>query len=116
MSFAPAPGDGETPPAPPPIVWDLADPALYANRELSWLDFNERVLEEARDPRNPLLERVRFLAITDRNLDEFYSKRVGWLRRLVETEPEARTVDGRLRGAPPGQRHVPSREQQAVQD
>lgn len=72
----------------------LSDPSLYANRELSWLDFNERVLWEARDPRNPLLERIRFLAITASNLDEFVSKRMGWLRRMRSQDPSARTVDG----------------------
>lgn len=72
----------------------LSDPSLYANRELSWLDFNERVLWEARDPRNPLLERIRFLAITASNLDEFVSKRMGWLRRMRLQDPAARTVDG----------------------
>ena len=74
---------------------DLDDVALYENRELSWLDFNDRVLAEAYDPRNPLLERVRFLAITSSNLDEFYSKRVAWLKQLLRTNPGHRTVDGR---------------------
>ena len=73
---------------------DLDDPALYENRELSWLDFNDRVFAEACDPRNPLLERVKFLAITASNLDEFYSKRVGWLKRQMESDPHVRTVDG----------------------
>ncbi len=72
----------------------LTDPTLYANRELSWLDFNDRVLWEARDPRNPLLERIRFLAITASNLDEFVSKRAGWLRRMLAQDPNHRTVDG----------------------
>jgi polyphosphate kinase len=71
----------------------LDDPSLYANRELSWLDFNDRVFEEALDSRNPLLERVRFLAITSANLDEFFSTRVGWLTRVVERDPLTRTVD-----------------------
>ena len=62
-------------------AWDLDDPALYLNRELSWLEFNERVLAEALDPRNRLLERIKFLAITASNLDEFSTKRVGWLKR-----------------------------------
>ena len=73
---------------------DLDDPGLYLNRELSWLDFNDRVLAEAQDPRNPLLERVKFVAITSSNLDEFYAKRIGWLQRLLRTNPARRTVDG----------------------
>jgi polyphosphate kinase len=73
---------------------DLDDPALYLNRELSWLAFNQRVLAEAFDPRNLLLERVRFLAITASNLDEFFAKRVGWLNRLAHSDPRLRTVDG----------------------
>ena len=72
----------------------LDDPALYANREQSWLDFNDRVLWEAKDPRNPLLERVRFLSISASNLDEFVSKRMGWLRLSMKADPAHRTVDG----------------------
>ncbi len=75
--------------------FDLDDPSLYLNRELSWLEFNQRVLEEARDPRNPLLERVKFTAITASNLDEFYTKRVGWLKRMLAADPRAQTADGR---------------------
>ena len=63
---------------------DLRDPALYVNRELSLLDFFERVLDEARDPRNPLLERVKFLAILGSNLGEFFMVRVAGLRQQVE--------------------------------
>lgn len=80
--------------APSPVEVDLDDPELFENRELSWLDFNDRVFAEARDSRNPLLERVKFLAITASNLDEFYSKRLGWLRRQMRNDPHVRTVDG----------------------
>ncbi|HMD30304.1 MAG TPA: polyphosphate kinase 1 [Candidatus Acidoferrales bacterium] len=62
----------------------LADPRLYVNRHLSWLRFNGRVLEEARDASNPLLERVKFLAITASNLDEFVEVRVAGLLQQVE--------------------------------
>ncbi len=73
---------------------DLDDPRLYLNRELSWLEFNQRVFAEARDHRNHLLDRVKFLAIAASNLDEFYTKRVGWLKRVLNADPRAQTVDG----------------------
>ena len=60
----------ETPATPAEV--DLTDPALYLNRELSWLEFNHRVLEEAQDRRNPLFERVKFFCIVSSNLDEFF--------------------------------------------
>ena len=70
----------------------------YVNRELSWLDFNERVLQLAEDDRVPLLERVKFLAIYTTNLDEFFMVRVGGLHDQVDAGVDARRPDGRTPG------------------
>ena len=87
----------------PPAVSGPAAPAgpafdatLFLNRELSWLDFNERVLEEARDPSNPLLDRLKYLAICASNLDEFFEVRVAGLQaQLYENlEPQDMPPDG----------------------
>ena len=73
---------------------DLHHAGLYFNRELSWLEFNRRVLHEAQDPRTPLLERLKFLAIFASNLDEFFQVRVAGLRRQVDAGYSERTADG----------------------
>jgi polyphosphate kinase len=103
---APSPvarGDGKAsirPPAPPDLLpvetpVDLRSPELYLNRELTWLNFNRRVLHEAQDPRNPLLERLKFLAIVNGNLDEFFMKRIGGLKQQAAAGVHDLTVDGR---------------------
>jgi polyphosphate kinase len=74
---------------------DLDDPSLYLNRELTWLAFNRRVLHEADDPRTPLLERVKFLAIVSNNLDEFFMKRIGGLKQQIAAGVHSPTIDGR---------------------
>jgi len=72
----------------------LSDPSLYINRELSWLAFNERVLAQARDERHPLLERMRFVAISETNLDEFFMIRVSGLQQQVAAELPNPVPDG----------------------
>lgn len=74
---------------------DLNDPSLYLNRELSWLQFNLRVLYQADDSSKPLLERVKFLAIAGSNMDEFFMKRIGGFKQLVAANVQEATVDGR---------------------
>src|SRR5205823_1712864 len=69
-------------------------PAHFINRELSWLEFNQRVLEEALDSQNPLLERVKFFCIASSNLDEFFEVRVAGIKQQIESEVVERTMDG----------------------
>jgi polyphosphate kinase len=73
---------------------DLADPALYIDRELSQLDFFRRVLEEAQEPANPLLERVKFLSIVSSNLAEFFMVRVSGLKQQIEAGVSEITATG----------------------
>jgi polyphosphate kinase len=75
--------------------FDLSSPDLYLNRELTWLEFNRRVLHEAQDARTPLLERIKFVAIVSSNLDEFFMKRIGGLKQQVGAGVKGLTVDGR---------------------
>jgi polyphosphate kinase len=89
---ATVPAAAQQPEAPP--ARDLDDSSLYANRELSWMDFNDRVLQLAEDDSTPLLERAKFLAIWASNLDEFFMVRVAGLHDQVEAGIDARGADG----------------------
>jgi len=72
----------------------LEDSQRYLNRELSLLEFQRRVLEEAQDERNPLLERVKFLAIFGSNMDDFFMVRVSWIRKLIEARVSELSTNG----------------------
>lgn len=85
----PAPGIGEVAPT------DLGSPELYLNRELTYLNFCWRVLQESDDDRIPLLERAKFIAIISSNIDEFFQKRIGGLKQQVGAQVHRITPDGR---------------------
>ncbi|MEM9996481.1 MAG: polyphosphate kinase 1 [Bacteroidota bacterium] len=113
LDAAPPPSPEQPPTVPRAVVPqevpddpDLDDPRLLFNRELSWLDFNWRVLAQAQDERLPLLERARFIAITESNLDEFFRKRVGGLKRQIGAGVRLLSPDGRT----PGEQLVIARE------
>jgi polyphosphate kinase len=91
----PATGVEHEKPKPPATDIDLDAQEYYLNRELTWLTFVKRVLHEAGDTRTPLLERVKFLAITSSILDEFFMKRIGGLKQQVAAGVHKLTVDGR---------------------
>jgi len=79
----------------PELEFDLSDSQWYLNRELTWLEFNSRVLHEAEDDRTPLLERLKFIAIVSANLDEFFMKRIGGLKQQIGAGMRELTLDGR---------------------
>jgi polyphosphate kinase len=81
--------------APGASQFDLSDSQWYLNRELTWLEFNRRVLHEAEDDRTPLLERIKFIAIVSANLDEFFMKRIGGLKQQIGAGMRELTLDGR---------------------
>jgi polyphosphate kinase len=83
-----------SPPAPVAAADRVAEPKNFINRELSWLEFNRRVLEEAQDPTQPLLERVKFLMIFSSNLDEFFEIRVAGIKQQIESETSDVGPDG----------------------
>ena len=86
----------DVPPPLPPVegVPDLNDPLLYINRELNWIEFDRKVLDEACDPKTPLLEQLKFLAIFHNNLDEFFMVRVANIIRQFKIGAPSTSADG----------------------
>ena len=74
---------------------ELEQPDLYINRELSWIEFNRRVFEEAQDERHPLLERIKFISIFENNLDEYIMIRMAGVKDQVASRKTLRSPDGR---------------------
>src|SRR3954452_19604064 len=85
---------GNSVPGPQPVQPGDIAPEEFLNRDLSWLEFNRRVLHEALDERTPLLERVRFLGIFGSNLDEYFMKRIGGLKRQIAAGVMTPSPDG----------------------
>src|SRR5687767_1986140 len=98
QAAAPRPARAALRPVPPPQPSfdpaDLKNPALYINRELSWLEFNQRVLSQGQDGSHPLLERVKFLAIVATNLDEFFMIRISTTLKKLKAGIEDIAPDG----------------------
>lgn len=94
LTDSPPPAGAAAAPSSPAEI-ALADPKWYLNRELTWLSFKRRVLHEAADERVPLLERLKFLAIVSSNIDDFFMKRIGGLKRQIGAGVRELTPDGR---------------------
>src|SRR6201988_4063677 len=86
--------NGQPHPQPSLAEKQFSDPKNFINRELSWLEFNRRVLEEAQDPTQPLIERVKFVTIFSSNLDEFFEIRVAGIKQQIESETSDVGPDG----------------------
>jgi len=101
---------------PAPAEFDLDSPEFYLNRELTWLEFNRRVLHEGFDESNPLLERLKFVGIVSANLDEFFMKRIGGLKQQVGAGILDYSVDGRLPAQQIEECYIRVRELEAEKD